>query len=175
MQLDDELSAALDGIPIGRGSLQVLCDLPHEIPKAVDVDERVQYEVIRIDEALTIYERAGYSCYDIWMADMLRCSECEIESLTDPTQDYDEALVELDIRRDGDGYVLDASDLTVLDYSPVDDGAEAGGVPLSLLKTMLDRRDPGMLRRSRMARMAQGHRERGQEEAAAEIEAGLNY
>ena len=174
MQLHDELREALDGVPIGRGSLQVVCDLPHSVPKAVDVDDRVQYECIRIDEAQTIYARVGYPCYDVWIADLLRCADCEIESLSAPTKDYDEALVELDIGWDGEQHVLDASDMTVLDYSPADDGVDPEGVPTSLVQTMLDRRDPGMLRRSRMARSATRLRERGAEELATQIEAQLD-
>lgn len=173
MQPHDELREALDGIPIGRGSLQVVCDLPHEIPKAVDLDERVQYECIRIDEAVTIYDRVGLPCYDIWIPDLLRCADCEIESLSAPTQDYDEALVELDIRWDGEQHVLDASDVTVLDYSSADDGIEPPGVHVAALQTMIDAGDPGMLRRSRMARSVKDLRERGEEEVATKIEAGL--
>lgn len=173
MSLCDELGAALDGTPIGRGSLQVVCDLRHTVPKAVDTDERVQYEVIRIDDAVTIYDRVGLPCYDRWIADLLRCGDCEIESLSEPTKDFDEALIELDIRWDGDGYVLDGSDVTVLDYSPVDDGGEPPVVPASALKTLVDTADAGMLRRSRMSRAARYFRKSGEEEVAARFETSL--
>lgn len=173
MELDDELSPALDGVPIGRGSLQVVCDLPHTVPTAVDLDERVQYECIRIDDAVTIYDRVGYPCDDIWIPDLLRCADCELESLPTPTADYEEALVELEIRWDGEYHVLDASDLIILEYSPADEGAEPAGVPPALLQSMLDAGDPGMLRRSRMARSVPQLRARGAEELATQIEAAL--
>lgn len=174
MQRHDELRQTLDGVPIGRGSLQVVCDLPHEIPKAVALDERVQYECVRIDNVVTIYDRVGLPCYDIWIPDLLRCADCELESLPAPTQDYEEALVELDIRWNGEQHVLDTSDLAILDYSPTDDGAEPGDIPLALVQAMLDRADPGMLRQSRMARSVSYLRERGEEELATQIEAELD-
>ena len=173
MSLEAELSAALDGVPIGRGSLKVVCDLPHEIRKPVDTEDSVQYECIRVDDSVTIFGRFGYDPYDIWTPDLLRCPDCEIESLSEPTDGYEEALVTLDIRWDGDHHVLDARDLDIIDHSPVDHGRDPPNVPLAAIKPMLQRGDPGALRRSRMERSIDRYREKGNDELADLLESQL--
>jgi hypothetical protein len=174
MSLHDDLSDSLDGIPIGRGSLQVVCDLPHDVPEAVEFEGPVQYECIRVTEAMLVFRRAGYECFDVWIPDLLRCSACERESLPEPTDGYEEVLIEIGVGWDDDQRVLDSTELRVLDHSPVDDGQPMPSFPLSLLQTSIERADPGMLRRSRVARSAAGHRANGDTEYADLLEAQLD-
>lgn len=174
MSLRDELATALHGVPTGRGGLEVVCDLYHEIPEPVDTAERVQYECIRVDESVTIFGRLGYPCYDMWTPDLLRCRDCERESLSMPTDGFEEALVTLDLHWTGDQHILDTRDLTLLDHSPVDDGQDPPDVPLSVLETVVETRDPGYLRRSRVDRAIDYFRENDNDDLADLLEPQLH-
>lgn len=171
MALSATLQQALHGVPVGRGSVDVVCDLPHETPAAVADDGLVQYECIRVGESMTIFE--GMPFVGPWLPDLLRCSDCEIASLEDPTDGYGEALVEVGLGWAGGQRVIDASSLRVLEYSPVDEGTDPPMLPVSMLKTTLERRDPGMLRRSRLRISIESLRKRDATELAATIESAL--
>ncbi|QLD87056.1 hypothetical protein HWV23_15435 [Natronomonas halophila] len=172
MDVASVLTDQLHGWPIGRGSVDVVCDIPHEAPRAIDCDRRVQYECCVVGDSMTVFE--GYSIIGVWHPDLLRCPDCEIESLPDPTNGFGEALVELDITWQNQQRVLDTHDLTVLDYSPVDEGTEPPrGIPWTVLQTAIKRGDWGTLRRSRLRRQMKQYRQRGAEDLADAIEQRL--
>lgn len=171
MTLQSELVDYLHGVPIGASSLEVYCDCIHDIPAAIDTDARVQYECIRIGEAMEIFE--AFPIFDVWAPDLLRCPECERASLEEPTDGYGEALVELDIARSNGRYLLDASDLTLLDHSPVDEGVEPPAFPKSVFETICEQKDWGALRRSRYTTMVDRAREKGNHEVANNLARGL--
>lgn len=166
-----DLGDQLHGVPIGASSLEVYCDCFHDVPNAVDMDRAVQYECYRVGDEMTIFD--GLPIFGIWAPDLLRCRECERESLGEVTDGYGEALVELDIARAGGRYVLDTRELAVLDHSPIDDGVEPPGVPESLFERICQRRDWGALRRSRYTAMIDEARENGRHEFADNLERGL--
>jgi hypothetical protein len=171
MDVASVLADRLHGWPIGRGSVDIVCDIPHESPRAIDCDRRVQYECCLVDESMTVFQ--DFSIIGMWHPDLLRCPDCEIESLEDPTDGYGEALVELDITWQNQQRVLDTHDLTLLDYSPVDDGTDPPPIPSVSVQSAIRRRDWGVLRRSRLRRQIEGFRNRGADDLADAIEQGL--
>ncbi|WP_336135351.1 hypothetical protein [Natronomonas amylolytica] len=174
MGVEYDIATALDGLEIGCESGEVICDHPHEGPQSVDVERRVQYECIRIDESISVFETFGVDCYDVWLPDLLRCSDCEIETLSTPTAGFDEALVDLDVTWNGTEYVLDTKELTVIAYSPRDEGEAPPSVPAPLVTPMIERGDPGGIRRSRIERMVPELRAEGAVELADVLDAELN-
>lgn len=171
MSLETTLADRFDGEPIGRGTVDVVCDCPHEIPRPVDCSRRVQYECIRVGESLTIF--GDSPVVGQWGLDLLRCADCEVAELQEPTDGYEEALLRVDIRHDGDQYVLDTSTLTVIDHSPVDAGTDPPAVPVPLVQTMADQGDCGALRRSRLRQIIPQLRRQGGNEVADVIETEL--
>ncbi|MFQ3318090.1 MAG: hypothetical protein ACI80F_000137 [Natronomonas sp.] len=121
MSLEKNLSSVIHGISVNRAGVDVVCDLPHEVPQPVDTDQRVQYECIRVDNSVTVFKGICDDRYDSWAPDLLRCSDCERDELEEPTDGFGEALVEVDIGVVDGTYVIDASELHVLDYSPADE------------------------------------------------------
>jgi len=166
------LADRFDGEPTGRGTVDVVCDCPHELPRAVETDRRVQYECIRPGESLTIFE--GSPIIGEWGLDILRCADCEVTALPEPTAGYGEALIRVGLAQTAGGYVLDTDDLAVLDYSPVDDGVEVPVVPDAVRQTVDQRNDPGALRRSRLRVLLPQLRRRGGDELADILEARLD-
>ena len=108
-----------------------------------------------------------------WGPDLLRCPDCEIEDLDLPTDGYAEALVDVDIDHSGESYVIDATDLILLDYSPVDEGEDPPKMPLSFFQAMIAPQDFGGLRRSRLAASVPVYREHGADVLADQIEKSL--
>lgn len=166
-----ELATHIHGVPIGRSSFEVYCDWFHETPQPVDFAAPVQYECFRVGESIELFD--GLPIVGIWAPDLLRCDDCTIEALQDPTAGYGEALVEVDITWRNDQRVIDAGDISVLDYSPLEEGADPPAVPKSLIDTVFQRRDWGMLRRSRIAEHAIHFREHGADELADTLEGNL--
>lgn len=168
MDIASVLADRLHGWAIGRGSVDVVCDRPHQPPRAIDLDQQVQYECCRVGESMTVFQE--YPIVGEWHPDLLRCPDCEIESLEDPTDGYGEALVELDITWQNQQRALDTSDLTILDYSPVNEGTDPPKIPGSMLQTAIRKRDWGALRRSRLRTQIDELRKRGADEVADAIE-----
>lgn len=139
----------IPGLPSNEGAVAPVCDCPHEPPQAVDYDRHVQYECVRIGNSMPFLEPLPQR--GRWLGDLLRCADCEIESLQDPTSGYGEVLLELDIAWHADHLVNDARDLEVLDHSPVDVGRDPPNVPREVALDVYERHDGGLLRRSRLA------------------------
>jgi hypothetical protein len=171
MDVASVLADQLHGWPIGRGSVDIVCDRPHRPPRAIDTDQRVQYECCRVGDSMTVFQE--FPIVGMWQPDLLRCPDCEIEALEDPTDGYGEALVELDISWQNQQRVLDASDLTLLDYSPVEEGTDPPKIPGSVLQTAIEKRDWGALRRSRLRTQIDELRKRGADDMADTIERRL--
>lgn len=169
--MEDEIASQIHGTPLGAASSQIHCDGFHERPRTVDPEGRVQYECIRVGESMTNLRAFGVP--EGWGPDLLRCPDCEIEALELPTDGYAEALVEVDIDHSGASYVIDATDLTLLDYSPVDEGEDPPKMPVSFFQTMIAQQDFGGLRRSRLAPSVPVYREHGADLLAELIEDSL--
>lgn len=167
MNLETAIATEIHGAPIGRSSIEVYCDQYHDPPKPVDFERRIQYECIRFGDSLPVPDEVG-SLWT-WAPDLLRCADCEINSLGEPTAGYGEALVEIDVGWSHQQRVIDARDITVLDHSPVDEGADPPSVPKAILKTMAERPDWGFLRRSRLAHEIEICRKKGNEDIADAI------
>ena len=169
MGLAAEIRRDVHGVPINHGSVDVVCDQPHAIPRAVDCEGPVQYELAKVGESLTILE--GLPIVGVWVPDLLRCADCEVDSLADPTDGYAEALVEVEIGWHAGQRVLDASELRVLEYSAEAEWTDPPPIPDWVLQSALQERDGGALRRSRLATQAELLRERsGNEDSAALLE-----
>lgn len=139
----------IHGYPINEGAVDPLCDCPHDSPRPIDYDRRVQYECVRIGDSMPLLEPLPHR--GRWIGDLLRCEDCEIDSLQDPTDGYGEVLLELDIAWHDDHLVLDARDSEVLDHSPVEEGRDPPKVPMAVATDVYEKHDPGLLRRSRLA------------------------
>lgn len=171
MTAASELANHLHGVPVGKSSFEVYCDCHHETPQAVDFEESVQYEYFRVGETMELFD--GLPIVGIWAPDLLRCDSCTIEALQDPTAGYGEALVEVDIAWRNDQRVIDAGDIAVLDHSPVDEGEDPPTVPTSVIETVFQQREWGLLQRSRIAAHAGQLREQGMDELADSLEQDL--
>ena len=170
--IQSTLADRFDGEPTGRGTVEIVCDCPHELPCAVETDRRVQYECIRPGESLTMFE--GSPIIGEWGLDILRCADCEVTALPEPTAGFGEALIRTALVQTAEGYVLETDDLAVLDHSPVDDGAELPSVPQSVRQSIDKRNDPGAFRRSRLRALLPHLRRKGGDELADTLEGRLD-
>jgi hypothetical protein len=156
----------IHGEPTGVGGPDVYCDVDetHEERRAVDPTRRIQFECIRVVDVpeIELYTTPP----DRWVPDLLRCGECSRSDLGRTTEGYDEALVELAITDSGQGYVLDATELRLLDYSPATDGVRPPPLPLRFIVKRLGEGDFGVHRASRVERAADQSRRRGHHDLA---------
>lgn len=170
-EVGDEIASQIHGTSLGADSSQIHCDGFHGRPRTVDPGTRIQYECIRVGESMTNLRK--FDVPDVWGPDLLRCPDCEIEALELPTDGYAEALVEVDIDHSGESYVIDATDLTLLDYSPVDEGEDPPKVPMGVFAMLIETRDFGAFRRSRLAPSLSTLRDNGATTMAEFIEDSL--
>lgn len=108
---------------------------------AIDSDGTVQYDILRLTDMQVVEQLPGVPSG--WVPDALRCGVCERDSLDPTTDGVDEALVEVRLANSSDVFSIDATSITVVDYSPGDDGYYPPVVNLSLL---LSERDLGLVR-----------------------------
>lgn len=163
------IAEQIHGIPINTGGIDPVCDCEAESPTAVNYDDEVQYECLRIGDSLRLFEPLPHG--GRWVADLLRCEGCEIESLGEPTEGFGEALVELDLTWHNDQLVLDTRELTLLDYSPVDEGRELPELPQPVVDSIFQNDDPGVIRRSRLIRSSDFYRRCGFDRLVDDLEA----
>ncbi|KTG11489.1 hypothetical protein AUR64_04350 [Haloprofundus marisrubri] len=65
-----------------------------------------------------------------WMLDAARCENCEVDGIEPKTDGWEEAVVLLSIAELNGILSADASELTVVDYSPGDKGHHPPPIPL---------------------------------------------
>jgi hypothetical protein len=114
----DELQSAFHGARVGQ-DIQVYCDY-HDSPTPIPTDEPIMYDCIRVVD-LPDWEPL-LDPPATWLLDAARCRDCETDALEYPTHGYAEALVMLTLTEANDILSIDAATLTVLDYSPADEG-----------------------------------------------------
>lgn len=98
----------------------LLCDY-HDSPASVSIDDPVLFECIRVIDP----ELDGYHEDEEWEIDVVRCSDCAITSIEEPTYGYEEALVQLSVAVSDDVVSITApeqEDVTVLEFSSAADG-----------------------------------------------------
>lgn len=116
--LTEELRAALHGARVGQDA-HVYCDY-HDRPTLIPTDEPIMYDCIRVVD-LPDWEPL-LDPPETWLLDAARCRECETDALEYPTSGYAEALIMLTLTEANDILSIDAATLTMLDYSPADEG-----------------------------------------------------
>lgn len=116
-ELDEEkLKRDLHGEQVGQiGSFH--CDFcGMEIP----IDEPVMYDITKVHDMPNL--ESVVNLPDGWALDAARCQQCEVEGVIPETDGWEEAVVMLSINESNGVLSADASNLTVIDYSPGNDG-----------------------------------------------------
>ncbi len=131
------LKRDLHGTSVGNAGSFVCgyceCDIP--------IGKPVCYEAIRLGALPNL--KAVIETPDGWGLDAARCESCAIEAIEPATDGFDEVLLELAVTESNGVLSSDATDLTVLSYSPDGDGFYPA--PVSL-QTLIDTRDYGQAR-----------------------------
>ncbi|KTG16553.1 hypothetical protein [Haloferax profundi] len=86
----------------------------------VKIGQPVQYDVIRVADLPNI-ERI-FSPPSEWHPDAVRCQNCNIDKIDPATDGFDEALVMVHLNESNGILSIDASSMTVVDFSPNGDG-----------------------------------------------------
>jgi hypothetical protein len=116
-EIDPEtLRRDLHGEPVG-GPYGFVCDY---CAAPMPTGEPVFYEAIRVVD-LPNFE-ALLAPPDNWVLDASRCANCELDTLTPATDGYDEASVMVSVAERDGVLSLDASSMTIIDYSLDGDG-----------------------------------------------------
>ncbi len=99
--------------------------------RAVAIDQPVLCEVVRIADMPNL-EQLFAPPVD-WFADALRCHRCAVDAVSPATEGFDEALVRVTLAESNEVVSIDASSLTVVGCSPVDEGYYPPMVSLNVL------------------------------------------
>lgn len=120
-----KLRSAIHGAPVGRRGV-VYCDFCEGV---VPIDEPLVYDVVRVYDLATLEALLDFP--EQWIPDAARCRNCAVETVFPETDGWEEAIVRVEVNSSTDVLSLDASSLTVLDYSPGDVGTHPPPIPLS--------------------------------------------
>lgn len=107
----------------------------------VEIDGPVQYEVLRLTDMQSIEQLPDVPSG--WVPDALRCAACERAELEPTTDGVDEVLIEVRLANSADVLSIDASSITVVDFSP---GEEGYYPPLVDMQLLMRFRDLGLTR-----------------------------
>jgi len=86
----------------------------------VALDQPVLYEAIRVGSLPRLEQ-----VFDLpaeWIADALRCPDCDRDSIAPATDGFDEALVTVRLTQSDDGVSIDASSISVSAVAPATEG-----------------------------------------------------
>ncbi|WP_152421667.1 hypothetical protein [Halogeometricum pallidum] len=106
----------LHGEEVGRrGSFY--CDFCNT---KMSIEEPIMYDIARIHDMAHLELLVDLP--DGWSLDAARCQNCEVEGITPETDGWEEAVVILSVNESNGVLSVDAHSLTVVDYSPGEEG-----------------------------------------------------
>lgn len=123
MSLSDNISMELDGELVDADPIGITCDFCPGTT-VIDPAEPVQFEVIRFDDPAA--SRGVFALPQTWTLDAVRCSWHADAHLPHATRGVDEALATVVVDAvDEFDYRVRGESLTLVDYSPTDQGRDA--------------------------------------------------
>ncbi|WP_254547323.1 hypothetical protein [Halomarina pelagica] len=120
-----QIKRDLHGEPVGRAG-SFCCDF---CDAAIAIGEPVMYDIASVDEMPNL--EALVDLPDGWALDAARCRECEVDSISPETDGWEEAVVMLSINESNGVLSADTTEITVVDYSPGNEGTYPPPVPLA--------------------------------------------
>ncbi|WP_224337876.1 hypothetical protein [Haloprofundus halobius] len=97
----------------------------------IPIGKPVMYDIVRVYD-LPFFERYT-NPPEGWILDAARCESCEVKAVDPKTDGWEEAVVLLSIVESNGVLSADASKLTLVDYSPGNEGHHPPPIPLSTL------------------------------------------
>ncbi|KTG11322.1 hypothetical protein AUR64_04370 [Haloprofundus marisrubri] len=125
----EQLKRDIHGERVGRNNT-FCCDF---CEVQISLEEPVMYDIV------SVYDLANIEALSNppkgWILDAARCENCEVDAVEPKTDGWKEAVVLFSIAESNGILSADASELTLIDYSPGDEGHHPPSIPLSALTT----------------------------------------